>query len=386
MMAMKKQVMNRTSCAWLMPLLAPLLVLGVGCPDDDVTVPPDAAVSEQTGPLLPDSEEACEDFDTEYEGDELCLRPPAKGTGIQLHVGPKNYDDPDEVAPFLIQPGEEVTECYFLKSSNTENEFYFPRKVRMRPGSHHLISYFIEEDVPDGWGNCNVGERRGSLGGAETSIVDYPTGNVYAPENEGLGKLLPRNVQVKLELHHVNTTDKPILREAWINVYWKPEEKIDTWVQDMFMLGSLAVNVPGGEHHVYHNSCEIAGDTRIVDIFGHFHAHTTRFSAWRTRDGKKELFYEVFDYHDTPTMAYDTVTENMTPDRENLIPGGSSGMLDIKKGDLLEWECEVDNTSEATLRYSNELYTGEMCNLLGTYASNSAALLMCRDSGTVTKL
>ncbi len=383
-MGSKKQLVKRALCV----CATPLLVLAAGCPSDDdgATAPDDAGIGEQTGPLLPDSAEACDDFETPYPGDEFCLRPPKKGTGIQLHVGPKSYDDPDDVEPYLVQPGEEVTECYFLKTSNTENEFYFPRKIRMRPGSHHLISYIIGEDVPDGWGDCNIGDRRGSFGGAETPIVDYPTNNIEAPENVGLGKVLPRNAQVKLELHHVNTTEEPILREAWINVYWKSRDDIDTYVQDMFMLGSLGVNVPGGEHHVYHNACEISGETRIVDIFGHFHAHTTRFSAWRVRDGKKDLFYEVFDYHDTPTIAYDSLTKNKTPDRENLIPGGWTGELDIKAGDILEWECEVDNTSDKTLRYSNELYTGEMCNLFGTYTGNSAALLMCRDVGTVTKL
>jgi hypothetical protein len=98
------------------------------------------------------------------------------------------------------------------------------------------------------------------------------------------------------------------------------------------------------------------------------------------------LFYEVYDWHDTATLAYDTVTDNPSPDPKTLTPGGMSGIVDVKDGDVLEWECEIHNTTDVTLRYRNELNTGEMCNLFGTYTGNSAAQLMCRDYGQITNL
>jgi hypothetical protein len=338
-------------------------------------------------PLPSDASEAC-DLHTKFPGDSMCLKPPAEGTGIQVHVGPTSYDDEEALKPFLLDPGQEITQCYFIKTTNDEAAYYFPRKFRMRPGSHHLISNFIDNktDVPEGWGDCDIGERRGSLGGAEKGVVDYPATVPVAEENEGLGKLLPRNTILKIELHHINQTDAPILREAWINVYWKPKEEITQYVQDMFMLGGTSLAVPPGGHQAVHNACTIGGDTRILDIFGHFHAHTTRFSAWRTRGDQKDLFYEVFDWHDTPTISYDTATKNGTPSRDDRSPGGMSGILDIQKGDTLEWECEIENTTPNTLHFANKLNSAEMCNLFGTYASNSAALLMCARPGEITNL
>ena len=359
-----------------------------GCPaDDEGSTAADSGVDVVKGPLPPDSEEQCHLKKTGYEGDDLCLLPPKEGTGMQLHAGPKNYDDPKDVEKFLLAPGKEVTECYYFTAPNEDHEYYFPRKIRMRPGSHHLITYIYGgAPQPEGWGPCGMEERRGSFGGAETTVVDYPTNNVSAPENEELIKFVPAHAQVKFEWHHINTTSKPILREAWINVYWKKNDpKKSLPLQDMFMIG-FGINVPPHEKHIVHNECTIKGDTRIVDIFGHFHAHTTRFSAWRTRGGKSDLFYEVFDWHDTPTIAYDSATENAEPDRELLSPGGMSGQLDIKAGDVIEWECEIDNTTDGTLRIGNYVQTAEMCNLFGTYQSNSAALLMCRGTPTVTNL
>jgi hypothetical protein len=356
--------------------------------DGDAAQQADAADTSSDPDALPsDASEAC-NLHTQFPGDSVCIKPPAEGTGIQVHVGPTNYDDADALKPFLLDPGKEITECYFIKTTNDEPAYYFPRKFRMRPGSHHLISNFIDNktEVPDGWGSCDLGERRGSLGGAEKAVVNYPNSVPVAEENLGLGKLLPRNTVLKIELHHINQTDKPILREAWINVYWKPKEQITQYVQDMFMLGGTALAVPPGGHQVVHNACTIGGDTRILDIFGHFHAHTTRFSAWRTRGDQKDLFYEVYDWHDTPTISYDSATKNGMPNRDERSPGGMSGLLDIQKGDTLEWECEIENTTDGTLHFANQLNSAEMCNLFGTYASNSAALLMCARAGDITNL
>jgi hypothetical protein len=336
------------------------------------------------GFLPPDSDEPCE-LNTKFEGDDSCIAPPKQGEGIQIHVGPKNYDDEEEVKPFLLAPGKEVTECYYTKTTNTDNEYYFPRKFRMRPGSHHLITNFIMEEQPEGWGPCTREGFGGSFNGAEKAKVDMPT-SAADPAVKGYGKILPRNTYLKIELHHINTTEKPILREAWINVYWKPKAEIKTWVQDMFVLGGLSVAVPPGARQIYHNKCVMEGEAEIIDIYGHFHAHTTRFSAWRTRGEERLDFYEVYDWHDTPTFQYDRVTENPTPDPELLRAGGHSGVLDLKAGDVIEWECEVDNTSEVTLRYSNELETGEMCNLFGTYHGHGKTLTTCRDFGKVTNL
>jgi hypothetical protein len=39
----------------------------------------------------------------------------------------------------------------------------------------------------------------------------------------------------------------------------------------------------------------------------------------------------------------------------------------LNPGDTLEWECDVNNTSDAPLRFANEAYTAEMCLLAGAY-------------------
>jgi hypothetical protein len=68
----------------------------------------------------------------------------------------------------------------------------------------------------------------------------------------------------------------------------------------------------------------------------------------------------------TPTRAshccstYSTVT-NKAPDPATGGEGGWNGILDLMTGDKIEWTCDVNNTTDGTLRFTNNTYTGEMC-------------------------
>lgn len=37
----------------------------------------------------------------------------------------------------------------------------------------------------------------------------------------------------------------------------------------------------------------------------------------------------------------------------------------MKGGDALDWECDVNNDSDTALTYTNQVLTGEMCNIRG---------------------
>jgi hypothetical protein len=42
-----------------------------------------------------------------------------------------------------------------------------------------------------------------------------------------------------------------------------------------------------------------------------------------------------------------------------------SGRIDVKAGDVLEWECHIINDGAVPLTYSNSVNEGEMCNIFG---------------------
>jgi hypothetical protein len=65
------------------------------------------------------------------------------------------------------------------------------------------------------------------------------------------------------------------------------------------------------------------------------------------------------------TFNYDSLTTNPPIATEAMIDGAVSGILEVQTGDVLKFSCFIENDSDQTLRFSNELYGGEMCNMWG---------------------
>lgn len=307
-------------------------------------------------------------LNTGFAGDELCILPPAPSEGFQIHYGPPSYDA-EAVKPYLLEPGGEMTDCYFLKSPNPTKMFGNEYHGRMRPGSHHMIVYAQGKSVADGLQGCNQGADARFFVGAQTPTVDIPLdGTMPTPENEGLAMTLDPNTQLAIQLHYINTGTEPILREAWVNFISMPESEVKTLMDPIFFLAGVAMSVAPNTEKIIKGSGYASKDLRIIGATGHFHAHTVRFSAWHTTGGQKNLILEDFDWHHPSNFQFDSVHMNPAPDAANKTAGAMSGILNVKSGERIDWECHIINDSNVTLTFSNEVYTGEMCNFFGFYA------------------
>jgi hypothetical protein len=315
-------------------------------------------------------------YDSGYPGDEFCILAPDPMNGTQVYVGPEGYDNPS--ASFIMKKGEEVTDYYFTNATNTEPHFFFRTNIRMRAGSHHMINNMLDADRADGFA---AGGEPGGRGfpGAQRPDSDRPQGTFdVPPENAGLGDELLTKQQFSLNLHHFNLSDEDILREIWINIWYKPESEVKEKIGGIAMFGNpLDVSVPAGQKRNLHYTCDVTGNTRIITLNGHRHAHTTRFGVWLVRGGENIPLYESFYYNDMPTYQYDSISKNPVPDLANKIDGAFTGILDVKAGDQIHFVCDINNDSTQPLRFANEVQTGEMCILFGSKVGSE----LCR-SGT----
>jgi hypothetical protein len=115
--------------------------------------------------------------------------------------------------------------------------------------------------------------------------------------------------------------------------------------------------IPPGADITYPFSCPISQTGRILSLHSTMHASSIRQSAWIHRaNGQRTQIFEVLDWMQQRTFHYDSVTQN---------PGPYSGILDVQPGDALEWECHIVNATQNSLRFTNQVLTGEMCNLFG---------------------
>ncbi len=300
-----------------------------------------------------------------FPGDEYCLLPPPEGKGIQIHFGPKDYKDAAEVAKYTIKPNEEFNSYAIVNVPLTEDKFYKYIKISMRPGSHHLINTIIsgqpEEGFVAGRAGCE-GQSMGSFQGTQNLIVESPPQGIPAPENVGLGRPLPGNSSICQNYHRYNVTENPQLSEIWYNVWFVEEEDITQKANGIMINAGPRTGIAPGQKVVLTTTSTISGDGRIISLFGHRHAATERFAAWLN----DQLIYDSWDWVESRLFNYDSVTMNPAINSAAKSDGAVSGVLKIKQGDKIKIECHVNNTTDQTLRFANELFTGEMCILFGS--------------------
>ncbi|MFW6067815.1 MAG: hypothetical protein ACOC97_05700 [Myxococcota bacterium] len=330
------------------------------------------------------------DIDSGYDGDDLCIEPPPPEEGFQLHFGPESYDEAD-VEPYLIQPGEENVECIYLNTPNDTEVWVNEYHGRMRPGTHHMITYVLDEDIPDNDTptECGFGDVGSTfLLGSQESTVDIAASDA-APEHAGYALRIAPNQQARIELHYINTTSEPILREAWINVGVTPPSEVTKQMSPLFWIAELGKVVEERTTDFMRGDCVVPEnapeDLELVQVTGHFHAHTTRMTAWLTdadraepctmglMPGEESLegctrIYEGYDYTDPGWIRFDSITDNPEPDPDQRVPGSEwDGNLPLEPGQRIDWECRIE-AEEDDLPFANGAQDAEMCNIFGVYA------------------
>jgi hypothetical protein len=290
-------------------------------------------------------------LNTRFPGDEYCINAPPTDQGFQMHVGPTNYDSPEP--RFLMQPGSELTENVGATAGNATDVYYYWRQYRMRPGSHHLI--------------INAGARR--LGGSSNAAKDNPEAGVIAPENEGVGMPLAARAQLSNSLHYFNFTDAPIVKEVWVNFWYRDPAKVTQPTREIFSM--LQMGIAPGQHVVKHGVCNITAPGRLLTLYGHVHAHNNRFSVWRTRGADRMLIHEAYDWEHPNISEYSSTVMNPPLDPTARLDGGFSGVVDLMPGDKVEFDCQILNNTNSTFLGANEAENDEMCILVGDSVGTS---------------
>jgi hypothetical protein len=337
-----------------------------------------------------DVAEPCDDFHTDYPGDDLCLKPPKNG--YQLHVGPTDYTDPDAVNPWILPPGgfpgqgPDINFCYYMKSPNPDDIYSAGYIAHMRPGSHHYIMFAVNGDVPDSTAPDSCAARDSQIAGGANFIsgatreVQDATMFGDAPEDQGLGMPLAGKQQLNMNLHFVNIGDQPVLEELWVNLLDKPADEVTVTVKAMEWLGGLTMKIPPHQDQTLQSptaagACTSPKDidsVRILGVTAHMHANTVRVSMYHQAPGAtdRELIFDDFDWSEPTVWRFNSTTTNPLPDRTASRSGAPfSGVFNVTPQDTFSWECQVENQTDSTLTFSDKAYTGEMCNIFGMYAS-----------------
>jgi hypothetical protein len=188
---------------------------------------------------------------------------------------------------------------------------------------------------------------------------------------------------MRLDLHYVNTTDQPALKEAWVAFdYAKPGEVKELVDMITFFQGAIDVQ-PGQSFETSIAKCTAQTDRYVALLTGHIHKTATRFTSWYEHaDGTQEKVYETFDWAEPGNLYYrDGITINPSNAAAKTMGGDHSGYLHMKAGESLLFQCAYYNNTDHRITLG-ETSGDEMCNTFGMYYPSDGNVWSCTCVGT----
>jgi hypothetical protein len=282
--------------------------------------------------------------------------------GLQLHFGPTDYGSAQALKPYLVLPGQEFTSYVVLNLPATAARAYAYVKLSQRPGSHHMIGMLVAGELAPGFVNPSAdcgGRSLASFPSSTTPIFESPAQGVPASENAGLVHALPAGASLCLNYHRYNDTESNALSEAWINLWYpEPASAAQRAFDIVVNAGPFSPIAPHTAQRLSATS-RVSGDGRILTLFGHRHAHTGRLAVFLN----DVPIYASFDWSEPRWYELDSLTVNPLFDLVSQRDGTVAGALQVKTGDELTLECQVDNSDNSALPFGSDLRAQEMCVL-----------------------
>jgi hypothetical protein len=346
-------------------------------------------------------------YKTMYPGDAFCVLPPPPDKGTQLGHHPQGEGNAwfeammkqdlsgyinEPPAGWTLPPGGEEERNILVRHTNMAGKYYRIYN-RMRGGSHHMIVSSVDSATATftwGAGGADGLFNGRTIPGAQRPDDNTPQVPTIPEEDDGLYRELPQNVVVQYNMHHFNSMDKPILKEAWQNVWWTDNAKTAvSFIQGLPLLQAVGTFANPGEIVDFHYASTAPAPFRVLGLFGHRHAWTPSFTAWVERPGKpEEIVYQSFDWFDEPTFQYNSQVKNPPVSTAARQDGATSGIVSLEAGDKLHFNCHIEYTDErerevsspvtptqnGPLRFANQAYNAEMCILFGASVGDNGTM------------
>ncbi|MCX5742862.1 MAG: hypothetical protein NT062_10240, partial [Proteobacteria bacterium] len=206
--------------------------------------------------------------------DGAVVDPPPPARGFQI------------ISPDItINPGQEITYCYYFKTPNTETLAIKRWSSVMTPGSHHMIMYTTTGENPSHPpGSAPTPDACGAgTGGVSIPVWTYSAQNsvqdLPMPTDDGAGKPVGMEIaagqNAHFQMHYLNTSDLPIQAHVTLNaeaydagVAFTPTAAYVTYNADL--------NIPPGDSTTAPQSCTVPTTSKFWTMSTHVHHRGTK--------------------------------------------------------------------------------------------------------------
>jgi hypothetical protein len=273
---------------------------------------------------------------TQLSRAEQMLAPPS--SGLQLEMG-----------PFQVPSGTEQQLCRTFKLPNEQAIAVNHFEQRHTLGSHHMILFASDYDVPDQvfvcWGVVNFDEWNFVVDFQQQSELDWKL-----PEGHAI--ILKPHQQVMIQAHYVNATTVQTPADAFavMNLNTVPLGSVTHKVGSIFTVNTN-IDIPPRSNFTNQRSCVFNTPVNLIAMTGHFHARGLTFDVW------------PLDFQNNPTsqMIYQNTNWNdglfKTWDPPLSEPFG------------VHFSCTYYNDTDNTIVWGAHADTQEHCNLFFHYTS-----------------
>jgi hypothetical protein len=265
-----------------------------------------------------------------------------------------------------LQPGEEVTYCYYFHTPNTANLAIKKWSSDMQPVSHHVIMFFGSANQPaDGTLSAN---NCGS--GIPIWIYASQTahGELTMPQDDGAGKPLgmnvPANQAAYLQIHYLNATDAPVTAPVTLNAYAYADGTAYTPTAAYITYNQTIKIMPHEMGHLESRTCNVPAGATFWTVSTHAHKQAV-----------------ATDIKDGGTMVFSST------DWEH--PGAKSWMATPFykfASNKMTYECTYDNVGDnaaLTIESGPSAVTNEMCMGTGYFFPATAAKFCIDNQGPI---
>jgi hypothetical protein len=243
-----------------------------------------------------------------------------------------------------INPGDEVTYCYYFKTPNTEDVVVRKWASTMTPGSHHMIMYTtatatqpagtITQNGCGGFSVSNVPSW--------TYATQTPTAELALPDDDGaglpLGQLIPAGTNGYFEMHYLNTQDVPI--QAHVEVTAEALEAGAPYTKTAaFVTYNNDISIdPGATGDLESMSCATPAGAKFWTMSTHAHKQAVKtevkdgaevvFSAddWE-HPGSKNWMEAPFYSFASGSITYECTYDNIGDNKNRTVTSGPSAEI-----------------------------------------------------------
>ncbi len=269
-----------------------------------------------------------------------------------------------------INPGDEVTKCFYFHTPNTAQVNVNKWVSDMTPGSHHMIWFtnFGSQPADGTIDDCSFSNAfpiPTYVSQIEHQEVDFPTDEAGVPLAQ---KVLP-NTAGFFQMHYLNSTDSALTVHVTLDAYALEDGKPFTRTDLFFTYNNDIAIPPHATGYTVSATCPTKPD-QIAEMQG------ARFWQMTTHSHKQTVQAHIRDganmVLETDDWEHPTTESWKAPDFFTF----SSGQM--------TWDCTYDNTgsnADTTVTSGQSAKTNEMCMgggyyfpIIGAYGTNGCIM------------